>query len=72
MATKESIARKLVSAITRGKAPAKKQAKARADQATPLLKARRAGKEATPAMLQKAAKDNLFLHIHPSQPISEE
>jgi adenosylmethionine-8-amino-7-oxononanoate aminotransferase len=63
MATKESIARKLVSAITRGKAPAKKQAKARADQATPLLKARRAGKEATPAMLQKAAKDNLFLHF---------
>ena len=47
MAIKESIARKLVSAITRGKAPAKKQAKARADQATPLLKARRAGKEAT-------------------------
>jgi adenosylmethionine-8-amino-7-oxononanoate aminotransferase len=63
MAIKESIARKLVSALKRDKAPAKKQAKARADQATPLLNARRAGKEATPAMLQKAAKDNLFLHF---------
>jgi adenosylmethionine-8-amino-7-oxononanoate aminotransferase len=63
MATKESKASKLIKALKPGKAPAKKPAKAKADHATPLLDARRAGKEATPAMLHQAAKDNLFLHF---------
>ena len=71
MAIKESIARKLVSAVKRDKAPAKKQAKATADHATPLLDARRAGKEATPAMLQQAAKDNLFLHFTRHSPFQK-
>jgi len=63
MATKESIARKLAAALKPGKAPASKPAEAKADHATPLLDARKANKEATPEMLQQAAKDNLFLHF---------
>ncbi|NDC48013.1 MAG: aspartate aminotransferase family protein [Micrococcales bacterium] len=47
MATKESKARKLAAALKPGKAPASKPAEAKADQATPLLDARKAGREAT-------------------------
>jgi adenosylmethionine-8-amino-7-oxononanoate aminotransferase len=71
MATKESKARKLTSALKPGKAPASKPAKAKADHATPLLDARKAGKEATPAMLQKAAKENLFLHFTRHSPFQK-
>ena len=63
MATKESPAGKLVSGIKSAlKAPVK-PAKAKADRATPLTDARKAGSEITPKMLQQAAKDNMFLHF---------
>jgi len=38
---------------------------------TPLLNARKAGKEATPAQLKQAAKDNLFLHFTRHSPLLE-
>jgi len=63
MATKESKARKLAAALKLGKAPVSTPAEAKADHATPLLDARKAGKEVTTEMLQQAAKDNLFLHF---------
>ena len=64
MATTASTAGKLVKGIkSLIKAPVKKPAAAKADRATPLLDARKAGKEATPAMLQKVAKETMFLHF---------
>jgi adenosylmethionine-8-amino-7-oxononanoate aminotransferase len=63
MATKESQAGKLVRGLaSKLKAPVK-PASAAADRATPLTDARKAGTEVTTKMLQKAAKDNLFLHF---------
>ena len=63
MATKESQARKLVRGIKSAfKAPVK-PASAAADRATPLQDARKAGIEPTHEMLQKSAKEHLFLHF---------
>jgi hypothetical protein len=63
MAIQESQAGKLVRGLTsKLKAPVK-PAKAKADRATPLLDARKAGVEPTVKMLQQAAKDNMFLHF---------
>jgi adenosylmethionine-8-amino-7-oxononanoate aminotransferase len=63
MAIKESQARKLVRGIKSAfKAPVK-PASAAADRATPLQDARKAGIEPTHEMLQKSAKEHLFLHF---------
>ncbi|MEY4367570.1 MAG: hypothetical protein RLZ28_985 [Actinomycetota bacterium] len=63
MATKESQARKLVRGIKSAfKAPVK-PASAAADRATPLQDARKAGIEPTHEMLQKSAKEHMFLHF---------
>ena len=63
MATKESLARKLVRGIKSAfKAPVK-PASAAADRATPLQDARKAGIEPTHEMLQKSAKEHMFLHF---------
>ena len=71
MAPKESKARKLAAALKLGKAPVSTPAEAKADHATPILDARKAGQEVTPAMLQQAAKDNLFLHFTRHSPLLE-
>jgi adenosylmethionine-8-amino-7-oxononanoate aminotransferase len=42
-----------------------------AETATPLLDARKAGREATPEMLQQAAKDNMFLQFTRHSPFYE-
>jgi adenosylmethionine-8-amino-7-oxononanoate aminotransferase len=63
MATKESQAGKLVRGLaSKLKAPVK-PAIAAADRATPIADARKAGREVTKAMMEKAAKDNMFLHF---------
>lgn len=64
MATTASTAGKLVKSLKALiKAPVKKPAAAKAVRATPLLDARKAGKEATPQMLQQVAKETMFLHF---------
>ena len=64
MAVKESKARKLVQGVkSLLKAPGKKPAAARADRATPLVDARKAGDEITADMLQQSAKEHLWLHF---------
>lgn len=63
MAIMESQARKLVNGIKSVfKAPGS-PASAAADMATPLLDARKAGKEITSAMLQKSAREHMFMHF---------
>ena len=71
MATKESQARKLVRGIKSAfKAPVK-PASAAADRATPLQDARKAGIEPTHEMLQKSAKEHLFLHFTRHSPFQK-
>lgn len=63
MATKESLVSKLARGVKTALKPSNGTTNAKADRATPLLDARKAGTEATPKMLQQAAKDNMFLHF---------
>ena len=63
MATKESLVSKLARGIKTAFKPSNGTTNAKADRATPLLDARKSGIEATPQMLQQAAKDNMFLHF---------
>ena len=63
MATKESLVSKLARGIKTAFKPSNGTTNAKADRATPLLDARKSGVEATPQMLQQAAKDNMFLHF---------
>ena len=63
MATKESLVSKLARGVKTAFKPSNGTTNAKADRATPLLDARKSGVEATPKMLQQAAKDNMFLHF---------
>jgi adenosylmethionine-8-amino-7-oxononanoate aminotransferase len=62
MATKESKATQLLQGLkTLLKVPAKKAA--RAKNALPLVAARKAGTDITPAMLEKSAREHLLMHF---------
>jgi adenosylmethionine-8-amino-7-oxononanoate aminotransferase len=63
MATKESLVSKLVDGVKSVFKPSNGTTDAKADRATPLLDARKSGKEVTPQMLQESAKENMFLHF---------
>jgi hypothetical protein len=62
MAVKESKAKKLVEGI-KSLIKTSVRPKAGADRSMPLVEARKAGSEITPAMLQKSAKAHLWMHF---------
>lgn len=63
MAVKESKAKKLVQGIKSLLKPQAKTASADADRTMPLVEARRAGEEISPEMLQRSARQHLWMHF---------